>query len=50
MGYQLESIEHVGEQCSRPICSCIGHFSCNAYTRNPRPEITMGSWVIRGIL
>ena len=57
MGYQLENIEHVGEQCSGSICSweyymVIVHkyFSCNAYTQIPIPEITMGSWVIRRIL
>ena len=56
MRYQSENIEHVGEQCSGPIHSweyymVAGHkyFSCNAYTRIPRPEITMGSWVIHGI-
>ena len=57
MGYQSEYIEHVGEQCSGSIRSweyymVVGHkyFSCNAYTRIPRPEIATGSRVICRIL
>ena len=55
--YQSKNIEHVEEQCFGPIHSweyhmVIGHkyFSHNIYTRIPRPEITMGSWMIRRIL
>ena len=57
MGYQSEYIERVGEQCSGPIRSweyymVIGHkyFSCNAYTRIPRPKVAVGSPVIYRIL
>ena len=59
IGYEIQSeyIEHVSEQCSVLIrlwkyYMVVGHkyFSCNAYTRIPRPEITMGSRVIRRIL
>ena len=57
MGYQSEYIERVGEQCSGPIRSweyymVVGHkcFLYKAYTRIPRPEIIMVSYVISSML